>query len=446
MGKTSAAIFLLFLIGVIAFGFYNQEAVTIRIPAGESYELSKFILVLFSIAVGALVTFLFFAIRDTKKFIDNWQYQKRQKQGMKVQELYSRALNSILGHNEDDARGALEGILAEEPDHIDALLRLGDIYASDDDFQKANTYYQKARMINPRNLETLFAVERILEKTGRWSEALKYIEDILDIDDTNLSAMYRKRNIFERQGRWDELVYLQKSILKHEHTEKDKKREQHNLIGYKYEYGRHSLENNQLEKAKKAFKTVLRIEKDFIPATLGIAEVMLREGESEEAVNLLEKTFENTSSKIILARLEDLLISLGEPSRLIGIYKSSISRSPNDHVLNFFLGKLFYRLEMLDDSFETLAGMDARGISYPEQHLLLGNIYMRRNQPDKAVKEYRLVIESRKSLRIPYCCVQCGFSSEEWSGRCPNCGHWETYQLNLDGACPMAPQGVDLPS
>jgi hypothetical protein len=31
-----------------------------------------------------------FAIRDTKKFIENWQYQKEQKQGIKVQELYPR--------------------------------------------------------------------------------------------------------------------------------------------------------------------------------------------------------------------------------------------------------------------------------------------------------------------------------------------------------------------
>src|SRR5208282_2739766 len=108
-----------------------------------------------------------------------------------------------------------------------------------------------------------------------------------------------------------------------------KKREHQNLIGYEYEYGRHSLENNQLEKAKKAFKTVLRIDKDFVPATLGIAEVLLREGESEEAINLLEKGYEQSSSKILLARLEDLLISLGEPSRLISIYKNTILKNPN---------------------------------------------------------------------------------------------------------------------
>lgn len=435
MGKLTVFIFVLFLIVLALFANANKETTTIRIPFDDVHEIPKIVLILLSIAIGFLTTLFVFVVRDTKKFIDNWQHQKKQKQGMKVQELYSKALNLLLSHNEDDAKEVLEGILAEDPGHIDTLLRLGEISASENDYQKANTYYQKARNINPQNLETLFAIENLIEKTGRWSEALETLEDILDIDDVNLTAMYRKRIILEKQGRWDDLISQQQTILKHEHSEKDRRREQQNLIGYKYEYGRYSLENNQLEKAKKALKLVLRLEKDFIPATLGIAEVMLREGENEEAVNLLEKTYENTSSKIVLARLEDLLISLGEPARLISIYKNSISKNPNDLLTKFFLGKLFYRLEMIDDAFETLTSLDTGGASYPELHQLLGNLHMRRNQPEKAVNEFKKAVDFKKSLRLPYCCNTCGYIAEEWSGRCPDCRQWSTYQFNLSGAC-----------
>jgi lipopolysaccharide biosynthesis regulator YciM len=435
MGKLSVLIFVLFLVALSVFAVHNKEVTTITIPGGNVYEMPKIALILFSSALGALAMLVVFAIRDTKKFIDNWQFQKKQKQDTKVQELYSRALNFILAHNEDGAKEALEDILTEEPEHLGALLRLGDIYTSEEDYQKANSYYQKAKAINPENLETLFAIENVLEKTGRWPDALKTIEDILDVDDANLTAMYRKRDILEKQGKWDDLVYLQKAILKHEHTEKDKKREHENLIGYKYEYGRDSLENNQLEKAKKAFKTVLRLNKEFIPATLGLAEVMLREGDNEEAINLLEKAYEETSSKIVLARLEDLLISLGEPSRLISIYKNSISKNPNDPPTKFFLGKLFYRLEMVDDAFETLYGMDTGGVPYPELHRLLGNLYLRRNQFENAVEEFKKGVDTKMSLQPPYCCSACGFAGTDWSGRCPDCKQWGTYQFNLVGIC-----------
>jgi lipopolysaccharide biosynthesis regulator YciM len=435
MGKLSILIFVLFLAVVALFAIDNKEMTTIKVPFGDVYDVPKIALILLASAIGFVITLVVFAIRDTKKFIDNWQFQKKQKQEIKVQELYSKALNSLLSHNEDEAKEALEGILKEEPVHVNALLRLGDIHASENNYQKANHYYQKARTINPENFETLFALENLMEKTERWSEALKYLDDILEKDHASLTALYRKRNMLERQARWDDLVTLQKSILKRENSEKDKIRENLNLVGYEYEYGRDSLENNQLEKAKKAFKTVLRLDKDFIPATLGIAEVLLREGENEEAVNLLEKSYENSGSKIVLARLEDLLINLGEPGRLIRIYQNSLSKDPSDPMIKFFLGKLYYRLEMVDDALDTLTSFDMSGASYPDLHQLLGNLYMRRNQPEKAVEEFKKVVDFRSSLRLPYCCSNCGHSSKEWSGRCLSCKQWSTYEFNLDGVC-----------
>jgi lipopolysaccharide biosynthesis regulator YciM len=435
MGKVSIAIFILFLGAVALFAIFNQEVTTIKVPFGKTYEISKIALLLLSSAAGALAMLIIITIRDAKRFINNWQYQKKQKKEAEVQESYSKALNSLLAQNEDEAKGFLQGVLSKEPEHLDALLRLGDVAVSEEDFQKAAEYYQKARNLNPQNLETLFSMERLMEKTGRWSDALHYLEEILDIDEENLSALYRKRGLLERQGRWDELVSVQKLILKNEHTEKDKTRERQNLVGYKYEYGRQSLENGDLEKAKKAFRTVLRLDKDFIPASLGLAEVLLREGENEEAVNLLEKSFEETSSMITLARLEDLLINLGEPARLIRIYKNNLLKHPQDLGIKFFLGKLFYRLEMIDDAFETLLSIDTGGAAYPELHQLMGSLYLKRHQPDKAVQEFRKSLDMKVALKQPYCCRECGHISPEWSGRCESCKKWNTYQFNLDSMC-----------
>src|SRR4030043_936771 len=249
MNKLSIFIFILFLGVVALFAISNQEATTIKIPFGKIYEISKIALLLFSSAIGALTMLIIFAIRDTKRFIDNWQYQKKQKKEAEVQELYSKALNSLLAQNEDEAKEYLQGVLSKEPEHLGALLRLGDIAISAEDFHKAAENYQKARNLNPQNLEKLFSMERLMERTGRWSDALHYLDEILDIDEENLSALYEKRMVLETKGRWDEIMSVQKLILKNEHTEKDRNRERQNIVGYKYEYGRQSLENGELEKA-----------------------------------------------------------------------------------------------------------------------------------------------------------------------------------------------------
>lgn len=433
MSKFAVFIFVLFLAAIAVFAIFNQEVTKVRIPFGNVYETPTIALVLLSGAIGALVMLIVFVVRDTKKFVDNWQHQKKQKKEEKIQELYSKALNYLISHhNKKDAENLFKEILKEDPGHINALLQLGNIAVSEENFSEAAEYYQRARELNPQNIEVLFALVRLMEKSNRLTDALRYIEEILDIDDENLSALYKKREILERLERWDDLVFVQKKIFKNEHSEKDKNRERRILVGYKYEYGRYSLENGELEKAKKAFRTVLRLEKDFIPAILGLAEVLLREGEAEEAINLLEKSFEQKSSLIVLSRLEDMLINVGEPSRLIRIYKNTISRRPQDYILKFLLGKLFYRLEMIDDAFDTLASVDIAGISSPELHKLMGNIYIKRSQIDKAVEEFKKALDTNRCVEsLSYVCEVCGYKSTEWSGRCSGCKMWGTYQLDI---------------
>lgn len=433
MSKLAVFIFVLFLAALALFAIHNQEVTTIKVPFGNAYETPTIALILLSIAIGALAMLFVFVVRDTKRYVGNIQYQKRQKKEAKVQELYSKALNYLFAHHDQaKAKELLDEVLAEDPEHLNALLQLGDIAFSEDDLQKAKDHYQRARELNPRNIEALFSIERLMEKSGRWSDALRCVEDVLDMDDKNLSALYRKRDILEKQEKWDDIVFIQKSILKNEHSERDRNRERQNLVGFKYEYGRYSLENGELEKAKKAFRTVLRLERDFIPATLGLAEALLREGESEEAINLLEKSYEQTSSMIVLLRLEDLLISVNEPLRLIRIYKNNISRNPQDPLIKFFLGRLYYRLEMIDDAFEVMTSIDTGGIAYPELNQLMGNLYMKRNQVDKAVREFKKALDTSKcAFSLSYSCNKCKYISSEWSGRCSNCKSWSTYQVNL---------------
>lgn len=433
MSKLFVFFFIVFLAVLALFAIYNQRMTTVTIPFGGSYETPTIAIILLSLSIGALAMLFVFVVRDTRRYVSNIQYQKRQKRDAKIQDLYAKALDHLFAHhNLAEAKQLFRAILSEDPEHRNALLQLGDIALAEGDFRAAREHYQRARDLYPGDVEVLFALTKLMEKMERWSDALAYVEEILDIDDKNLTALYRKRDLLERLEQWDEVVLVQKAILKYEHAEKDKSRERQNLVGYKYEYGRHSLENGDLEKAKKAFRTVLRLDKNFAPASLGLAEVLVREGEHEEAINLLEKTYEQTSSLIILLRLEDLLISAGEPLRLIRIYKNNILKNPHDMLIKFFLGRLYYRLEMIDDAFDVLTSIDTSGTVYPGMHQLLGNLYMKRNQVEKAVLEYQKALESHAgAFSFTYRCQACGYTSSDWSGRCPQCRQWSSYQLNL---------------
>lgn len=431
MGKLSILIILAFLAVLGFFAVENTDVVTIKIPFSHVYETSKIALILLSSVLGALFVLIYFFVRDTKRAIDTMQLQKRQKKEAKIQEYYAKALNAILGNRDGDAREALKEILKENPEHTDALLRLGDIAFKNEENVAALGFYRNARDIDPRNLQALLSMESVLEKSGHNDSALKILEEIIDIDGNNLTALYKKRAILEKKEKWDDLLSLQKTIAKLVHNDKEKQREDKKHLGYKYEYGRASLENGDIEKAEKAFRTLLKMDPSFLPAYLGLAEVMVTKGEIEEAINFLEKSYETLRSAIILARIEDLLISVGEPGRLLRFYRNAMSRLPRDNGLKFMMGKLYSRLEMVDDALETLESIDSNVYTNPELYTVKGELYKKRNQAGRAMEEFRIAAELRHSPGISYRCNSCSYSSAGWAGRCPGCGEWNTFTLDV---------------
>ncbi|MCX7794115.1 MAG: tetratricopeptide repeat protein [Thermodesulfovibrionales bacterium] len=441
MGRFVLILFLFILIGLGYLATLNKETVTIAFTPEHVYETPKIVFMIVSGLAGAFLVLFIYTIRDTRRFIKNLREQKRQKKEERKNELYSKALDLILAGKKEEARHTLELIIKESPDFIHAYLRLSELCLEKNDLHKAYSYAEKARQLAPKRLDVLFNMATLMERAGRWQDALKYIEDILSLDRTNISALYRKRNVLEALQRWEELVDLERQIIRALPDERSRRQERRFLAGYKYELGRVSLERKDMERAKKSFKTAIKIDKFFIPAYLGLVEVMLSEGLTEGAIEFLWNSYEETSSPLLLARLEDLLITNGEPARLIRYYKGAIAKRPNDTLLNFLLGKLYYRLEMIDEAISLLRDMETGGETFPELHRLLGNLYLKRREPERAALEFRKAIDLRKTLRLNYCCNNCGYTADTWSGRCPNCKEWNSYTFNLEWFCRPLSEG-----
>ncbi|HEX9860647.1 MAG TPA: tetratricopeptide repeat protein, partial [Nitrospirota bacterium] len=353
----------------------------------------------------------------------------------KVQGLYSKGLNYMLSRRNDVAAVQFEKVLALRPNHSDSLLRLGSIYHKDGDYDEAIKLHQRAVLADPKNIEALFALSLDFEDARRTEDALQVLEDIMEMDSGNLRALSRIRDMHMRQGRFEKAEETEERILKLSLPEKDRKAEQDRLTGLRYETGKSLLEEGNLEKAKRLFSALVKSEPGFVPAYLGLGEVLLEEGENGEAGKLWEDAFRNTGSIIFLHRLEDLYLKLGTPSRIINIYKDALLRKPSDVELNFFLGKLYYRLEMVDDAFDVLTSIDASTKRMPDLHKLLGNLFYRRGKCESAVHEYKRALSFSDQLIVPYRCDNCEYFTTEWSGRCPKCGKWNTYGVDLDEYC-----------
>lgn len=420
---------------IVALREFNPGTITVNLLPSRSYDISKSAFFLISLSFGAGVIFIMYFLRDVKRFLRSLRVQREQKKRTRIQELYTKGLNSMLAKRNPEAASFFEKVLSIDPNHVDTLLRMGISQLREKNSHEAILLHQKALGLEPNNQEVMFSLAADYEEAKRYDEALKVYRQILEKDSSNLTALIRMRDLYQRLNHWDELYETQRRLLSNPLSASEQELEHRKLVGFQYELGRSLLEAGDMERAKKIFRGVIKLDKDFIPAYLGLGEVYFEEDKAKEAAELWEKAYKMTSSVLLLHRLEDLYLKQGEPGKAIELYKQALSWKPLDIQLKFFLGKLYYRLEMVDEAFDILSSVDWGDREFPDVHKLLGNIYLRRGSLGLAASEFKKALGFRKQIIIPYTCSSCDFRTTDWSGRCPNCGKWNTFGVNLEKTC-----------
>ncbi len=98
----------------------------------------------------------------------------------------------------------------------------------------------------------------------------------------------------------------------------------------------------------------------------------------------------------------------------------------------FFLGRLYYRLEMLDEALRVLAPLTERVDRSPTLCYLLARIHQRRGEMGQAVDRYQECVQQAGLGAADFLCADCGARSGEWLDRCEECGAWGSIDLRFD--------------
>ncbi len=405
----------------------NPGKVTFYLSQESSVELALTALILFSTALGGLLVIISFGVREMKNTFLNWREMRQQKQGEQVDLHYSDAVNAFLAKRYRDAISLFKKILSINPNHLNALIKLGEIHRSQGNFNEAVRLHRKARSQDEQNIEVLLVLSGSLEEAERFEEAMQFLREIISLDGANLTALIRLRDLTMRIQQWEDSHPLQEKILKLQLSEEEKRREEGIFLGIKYELGRQLLQKDELSEARRYFKSAIKQDKDFLPAHIGLGDTYFIKGKNKDAAELLEKSYETTGNLILLLRLEDFFIETGEPERVLEIYQKRAKKEPQNIVLRFYLGRLYYRLEMIDDAFETLSEIEPQVESFPDLFKILGNIHVRHGDLDFAIEAFKKGLKLKTRVTIPYYCPACDNHSNEWAGRCERCGAWDTF-------------------
>jgi predicted Zn-dependent protease len=202
-------------------------------------------------------------------------------------------------------------------------------------------------------------------------------------------------------------------------------------LGIRYEIAGDLLAAGKAKDAAAALRKVIRDEPRFIPAHVRLGDALRALGVPNEAVDAWYHGFETTGSPIFLTFLEDHFLTQEQPLAAIEALKRCVARARKDTLPRFYLGKLFFRLEMLDDALAILQTLDGRASYAPTLHYLLGRIHERRRNHRDAATEYRKVIKEMELVQLDYRCRACKQTRADWAARCSHCGEWNTIDVDF---------------
>ncbi|MFO0774313.1 MAG: tetratricopeptide repeat protein [Nitrospiraceae bacterium] len=435
-------------VGILLYSYFrelNPGTVVLRTSATDGFEMSPVTLVLVSMAVGALIVTITVGIRETTHLIGNWHSTRQQRRMEKVTGLHQEGMHAFLSTRLGDAKVIFQKALAIDPQRVDTLLWLGNVYRAEHNYPEAIRLHQTANRVAPRDAEVLLELATDLEAAKRYEDALQALQDVLRIDADHLTALLRRRDLLIRLEKWPDALDVQQRLVKISGAPIDAQAEAALLIACHYEVGRQLLERGQPDKARRYFRGAIKRDRAFLPAYIGLGEVLVYEGKTKNAAEILERVFHKTRNVILLHRLEELLLEMGEPAEIIRIYQDAIQQDPHNAVLQFYLGKLYYRLEMVDEAYDLLSGIEGPQEQLADFHKIMANLHLRRHHMEDAVMELKKALGFRKRVVVPYRCRRCRAESIDWSGRCPACRHWNTFEA-LPWSPPTTAQDTAAPT
>src|SRR5579884_1513620 len=256
----------LIVVATLIYGYFrelNPGTITIRLSPTAVFDLSPVSLMLISMAIGALIVILLVGVRETRHAILTWRSARQSRRKEKVDALHREAVQAVMSKRTGEALALFQRALALDPNHIDSLLWLGNVYRSEQNYAEAIRLHRKARSVDENHLEVLFALAKDLEGAKRFEEALQVLKDILRIDPSNLTALMRKRELYIRLEQWPEALEIQHRLLKSHLPEQDLRAETTVLGGLMYEVGRQLLERGHPEKARRYFRGAIKRDKQF---------------------------------------------------------------------------------------------------------------------------------------------------------------------------------------
>jgi len=243
-----------------------------------------------------------------------------------------------------------------------------------------------------------------------------------------LRAWRRLRAIHMEGRRWEEASEAHKKLLAHfagELTQGEKAQG----AALAYQVGLTKVEADQYKDAAQIFQQVIKDEPDFVPAYLSLGRCMILQDQEAQGLEIWLEGFRKTGEGTFLQEAEDYFIQLGRPEDGLALLRRVAATSKHSTTAKFFLGKMLYRLEILDEALDLFQEVRSQVVYSPILFFFMAKIHSRRGRIDAALNEYRQLLRNLGILKLRFECAVCGHRSQDYQDHCDSCGSWNSHHF-----------------
>jgi lipopolysaccharide biosynthesis regulator YciM len=422
----------------------NKEILNQQLIIGHGMVMPVWLTVLVVSGISMLVPLLFGLLRDLRRMFRGLTARRKVRSQQEAEERYLQGIESRLNGREERALEHFEAVLAIAPDHFEGLMKAGEVLRSMRRYAEAIEYHRRAARAKEGDLRPLYSLVSDYEEFGATENAKAILNRIITLNPKRSLAAYMKfRDILINEAAWDKAWEIQQQIenLLHE-IGRSKKSEKKYHLGIRYMLAQRLIEQGREREAVGVLRRLAKTEPTFVPAHLRLGKALVAIGQPEEAVDVWEEGYQATCHPIFLTTIENYYLHMEQPRRAIEALRSAILKSQKDIIPRFFLGKLYYRLEMIDEALEQFSQLKGHVTYFPALHYYLAKTMERHGNYRDSLRELETVLRQAEVLKVEYACATCNRKFPDWVDHCSRCGDWNSVQFDFREERPVEELGI----
>lgn len=423
------------VVSVSYFSSQNEEFLNQRFALTPSTSAPLYGVLIAVFLSGFLPAVSVLLVQSLKRDLDGRRERRLSRQAKSLRGSFRRGIDYREDGQWGKAASEFEALQTEQPEDFGTLLYYGEALRELGRVDEAIEVHRRLSVLYPQGVAVLYQLAKDYETQGD-DEIASQIHDRLlrDFPGQGLTILRQRRDEALLGKNWTLAGELQERVdaMLDEGGGRATEAEVETQRGLYYENAVTALKSDRHAAAIAACDVLLEKMPDFSPARILRGEALLAKGSHGKAVEAWCGGFLETGQPVFLQRIEDYFIESEDPLQAIETLQGLIGESSNDLLPRFFLGRLYYRLEMHDEAHRVLSALAGRVRNSPTYHYLMGRIQERLGEKELALGAYRTALRQSGVRRAEYLCASCGARRDDWADRCEICGTWNSLELDFE--------------